>query len=116
MAVLEAHKKPEPKAAEAVLEQEVSWFCPTRSDKQPEVSALRSFLLMFQSEPAPNPETPVMEPGEPDPRHQQEAVLLKEEEEPMEQEEAEPTSLDGTLDSVSQVGSADYPENGPSTN
>ncbi|XP_038135078.1 symplekin [Cyprinodon tularosa] len=76
MAVLEAHKKPEPKAAEAVLGQE--------------------------SEPAPNPETPVMEPGEPDPRHQQEAVLLKEEEEPMEQEEAEPTSLDGTLDSVSQ--------------
>lgn len=79
MAVLEAHKKPEPKP-EPQME-------PQPAEKEE----------MVQSEPAPAaPEPPVPEPTEP------EAPPLKDEEEPMEQEAAEQATLDETLDSSSQ--------------
>lgn len=77
MAVLEAHKKPEPKP-----------------EPQPEPKPAEK-EEMVQSEPAPAaPEPPVPEPTEP------EAPPLKDEEEPMEQ--AEQATLDETLDSSSQ--------------
>lgn len=79
MAVLEAHKKPEPKP-----------------EPQPEPQPAEK-EEMVQSEPAPAaPEPPVPEPTEP------EAPPLKDEEEPMEQEAAEQATLDETLDSSSQ--------------
>lgn len=79
MAVLEAHKKPEPKP-----------------EPQPEPKPAEK-EEMVQSEPAPAaPEPPVPEPTEP------EAPPLKDEEEPMEQEAAEQATLDETLDSSSQ--------------
>lgn len=83
MAVLEAHKKPEPKP-EPQPEPQME---PQPAEKEE----------MVQSEPAPAaPEPPVPEPTEP------EAPPLKDEEEPMEQEAAEQATLDETLDSSSQ--------------
>ncbi|XP_043986678.1 symplekin [Gambusia affinis] len=71
MAVLEAHKKPDPVPAEPVLEEEPA---------EPTVA----------HQPGPGPE-----PG-PGPAVQQETVLLRDEEEPMEQEEAEPLTPETT--------------------
>ncbi|XP_008293304.1 symplekin [Stegastes partitus] len=81
MAVLEAHKKPEPKPAKPVVEKEMEASPPS----------------------AVAEEAPTMPLKEPDAAVQQDPVVMKEEEEPMEQEEAEPVIQEESVNSISQV-------------
>ncbi|XP_030614662.1 symplekin [Archocentrus centrarchus] len=79
MAVLEANKKPEPKPAEPVVEKEM--------------------------EVAPGASVVEETPKEPETTVQQEPAALKDDEEPMEQEESEPAIQEETLNNSSQVES-----------
>ncbi|XP_017296283.1 symplekin [Kryptolebias marmoratus] len=81
MAVLESNKKPEPKPVETVVETEL--------EPAPAAAAVE--------------EPPAATPTEPEPPAHLEPVAVKEEEEPMEQEEAERTEPEEPADGVSQV-------------
>ncbi|KAM7407857.1 hypothetical protein PAMA_003564 [Pampus argenteus] len=82
MSVLEVNKKPEPKPAEPVEEKEV-----TVPDAAGPVEADVSAAAADESEPA----------------DQQHPAIRRDEEEPMEQEEADPATQEETVDAVSQV-------------
>ncbi|KAM7380888.1 hypothetical protein PAMP_004158 [Pampus punctatissimus] len=82
MSVLEVNKKPEPKPAEPLEEKEV-----TVPDAAGPVEAGVSAAAAEESEPA----------------DQQHPAIRRDEEEPMEQEEADPVTQEETVDAVSQV-------------